>query len=361
MKKEETNINSRKHSVTVQRASRSLYLMPHTLYLNFIFYILYLILGSSCHYPRPDLEDGKLGAKTRDSLAYLYERHYTWNTNLEVQEDSVTIACLPVKDCYNTLYKGDRVVVAEFAIHPTDSVDSVWVKLAHSQEVQGWLREKDMIRAFVPTDSISQAIYLFSDTHASYFIVIFALFVAAWLFRAFRRKQLQMVYFNDIDSVYPLLLCLLLAFSATVYESMQVFVPETWQHFYFNPTLSPFKVPFVLSVFLMSLWLFVIVLLAVLDDLFRQLSPEAAVFSTQGQNIGNRVIQPFRSTFKLQIRNMGIYFIEKFGSCKHKYFKLGMAENEKRLPKSNLFTRYLNILTKKNKITASGTSQALCI
>lgn len=108
MKKEETNINSRKHSVTVQRASRSLYLMPHTLYLNFIFYILYLILGSSCHYPRPDLEDGKLGAKTRDSLAYLYERHYTWNTNLEVQEDSVTIACLPVKDCYNTLYKGDR-------------------------------------------------------------------------------------------------------------------------------------------------------------------------------------------------------------------------------------------------------------
>jgi hypothetical protein len=199
-----------------------------------------------------------------------------------VQEDSVTIACLPVKDCYNTLYKGDRVVVAEFAIHPTDSVDSVWVKLAHSQEVQGWLREKDMIRAFVPTDSISQAIYLFSDTHASYFIVIFALFVAAWLFRAFRRKQLQMVYFNDIDSVYPLLLCLLLAFSATVYESMQVFVPETWQHFYFNPTLSPFKVPFVLSVFLMSLWLFVIVLLAVLDDLFRQLSPEAAVFYLLG-------------------------------------------------------------------------------
>ena len=131
MKKEETNINSRKHSVTVQRASRSLYLMPHTLYLNFIFYILYLILGSSCHYPRPDLEDGKLGAKTRDSLAYLYERHYTWNTNLEVQEDSVTIACLPVKDCYNTLYKGDRVVVAEFAIH----LRTVWTAYGSSSPI----------------------------------------------------------------------------------------------------------------------------------------------------------------------------------------------------------------------------------
>ena len=199
-----------------------------------------------------------------------------------MQEDSVTIACLPVKDCYNTLYKGDRVVVAEFAIHRR----TVWTAYGSSSPILRKCRAGFGKRAHDPgvvlRHSISQAIYLFSDTHASYFIVIFALFVAAWLFRAFRRKQLQMVYFNDIDSVYPLLLCLLLAFSATVYESMQVFVPETWQHFYFNPTLSPFKVPFVLSVFLMSLWLFVIVLLAVLDDLFRQLSPEAAVFYLLG-------------------------------------------------------------------------------
>ena len=123
---------------------------------------------------------------------------------------------------------------------------------------------------------------LFSDTHASYFVVIFALFVGVYLLRAFRRKQLQMVYFNDIDSVYPLFLCLLMAFSATVYESMQVFVPDTWEHFYFNPTLSPFKVPFILSVFLLSIWLFVIVSLAVLDDLFRQLTPAAAIFYLLG-------------------------------------------------------------------------------
>lgn len=247
-----------------------------------LFFILcssFFISLVSCHYPHPDLEDENLSESTRDSLAYLYERHYTWNTNLEVHADSVNLACLPVKDCYNMLHRGDRVVVAEFAIHPTDSV---WVKLAHSQEIQGWLRESEMMHAFVPTDSISQFIYLFSDTHASYFVMIFALFVAVWLFRAFRRKQLRMVYFNDIDSIFPLLLCLLMAFSATVYESMQVFVPDTWQHFYFNPTLSPFKVPFILSVFLMSIWLFIIVFLAVLDDLFRQLSPAAAIFYLLG-------------------------------------------------------------------------------
>ena len=213
----------------------------------------------------------------------IFERHYTWNTNLEVLADSVNLACLPVKDCYNMLYRGDRVVVAEFAIHPADSVDSVWVKLAHSQEVQGWLRESEMMHAFVPTDSISQAIYLFSDTHASYFIIIFALFVAVWLFRAFRRKQLRMVYFNDIDSLYPLLLCLLMAFCATIYESIQVFAPETWQHFYFQSYLVAVqRVPLVLSAFLMGIWLFIVVLLAVLDDLFRQLSPAAAVFYLLG-------------------------------------------------------------------------------
>lgn len=252
----------------------------------FVFFILrslfLLLLLSSCHYSRPDLADEDLSRETRDSLTYLYERHYTWNTNLEVYADSVSLVCLPLKDCYNLLHKGDRVVVAEFAIHPADSVDSVWVKLAHSQEVQGWLRESEMMRACVPTDSISQAVYLFSDTHTSCFIAVFTLFVAFCLFRVFRRKQLRLVYFNDIDSVYPLLLCLLMACSATLYESMQIFVPETWQHFYFNPTLSPFRVPFILSLFLLTLWLFVIVLLAVLDELFRQLSPEAAVFYLLG-------------------------------------------------------------------------------
>lgn len=236
----------------------------------------------SCHYPRPDLKAKGLDRKTRDSLSYLYERHYTLNTNFEVRQDSVTIECLPVKDCYNTLHRGDRVVVAEFAIHRKDTVDSVWVKLAHTQDVQGWIREKTLKRAFVPTDSVSQFIYFFSDTHASYFVVVFALFIAAWIFRLFRRKQLKMVYFNDIDSLYPLFLCLLMACSATIYESMQIFVPETWEHFYFNPTLSPFKVPFILSVFLLSIWLFVIVLLAVLDDLFRQLSAAAAFFYLLG-------------------------------------------------------------------------------
>lgn len=244
--------------------------------------LLCLLLFSSCHYPCPDFSAKDLSARAKDSLKYLHEQHFTWNTNLELTEDSLALECLPIKDAFIYLSKGDRVVVAEFAVDPADSVDSVWVKLAHTQEKQGWIRAKNLKESFVPTDSISQAIHLFSDTHASYFVIIFALFVGVYLFRAFLRKQLRMVYFNDIDSIYPLFLCLLMAGSATVYETMQVFVPDTWEHFYFNPTLSPFKVPFILSLFLTGLWLFMVVALAVLDDLFRQLTPAAAIFYLLG-------------------------------------------------------------------------------
>ena len=153
--------------------------------------LLCLLLLSSCYYKAPALDSEELSKKTKDSLTYLYERHYTWNTNLEVVDDSISLECLPIKDTFIQLNKGDRVVVAEFAVHPADSVDSVWVKLAHTQDEQGWVREKELKKSFVPTDSISQAIHLFSDTHASYFIIIFALFVGVYLFRAFRRKQLQ--------------------------------------------------------------------------------------------------------------------------------------------------------------------------
>ena len=125
--------------------------------------LLCLFLLSSCYYKAPALDSEELSKKTKDSLTYLYERHYTWNTNLEVVDDSISLECLPIKDTFIQLNKGDRVVVAEFSVHPADSVDSVWVKLAHTQDEQGWIREKELKKSFVPTDSISQAIHLFSD------------------------------------------------------------------------------------------------------------------------------------------------------------------------------------------------------
>lgn len=235
-----------------------------------VFFMLLLIGLTSCHYPRPEISE--------ETYAVVRQ-----NANLELYADSVVLEMLPVKDTYITLYKSAQVVVAEIAVHSEDSVDSVWVKVAHSQDAQGWLRASELTSSFVPVDSLSQSIYFFSGTHVSYFIVIIALFIGVYLFRLYRRKQIRMVYFNDIDSIYPLLLCLLMAISATLYESMQLFAPETWQQYFFNPTLSPFKVPFILSAFLVSLWLIILVLLASLDDAFSQLpSPADAFFYILG-------------------------------------------------------------------------------
>lgn len=222
----------------------------------------------SCHYPLPEGEDVR---------AVVHK-----NTNLELYADSVELELLPIKDTYIQLYKGAQVVVAELAVHPEDSVDTVWVKVAHSQEVQGWLRESELTAAFVPVDSISQFIYLFSYTHVSYFIGIVALFLGVYIFRISRRKQIHIVYVKDIDSLYPLLLCLLLSISATLYQSIQLFAPETWQQYFFSPTLSPFKVPFVLSAFLITFWLILLVSLAVLDDVFSRLSSSEAFFYLLG-------------------------------------------------------------------------------
>lgn len=244
--------------------------------------LISLLLIVACHYTPPQTDAEELSPAARDSLTYLQERHYTLGRNFEVYADSIDLVCLPLKDCYSRLYRGQRVVVAEFAVHPTDSVDSIWVKLAHTQEVQGWMRESKLKQTLVPTDSISQFIHFFSRTHASYFIIICALFTAYGLLRIIRRKQLKIVYFDDIDSFYPLLLCLLLSTSATLYESLQVFAPDTWEHFYYNPTLSPLQVPLLLSGFLLTLWLILIVSVAVLDELFRQLSPSLAVFYLLG-------------------------------------------------------------------------------
>lgn len=287
-----------------------------------ILFLLVVVLVS-CHYPRADMSSWDIPQKTKDSLNYLAEHHYTFNTNFFVKTDSISLEQLPVKDTYKRVFKADRVVVAEFMTHSEDSVDSVWVKVARDQETQGWIRESDLLKQVVPADSISQFIYLFSDTHAVYFLIVFIIFAAFYLFRAVRKKKLQLVYFNDIDSIFPLLLCMLMAFSAMLYQSMQIFVPDTWEHFYFNPSLNPFKLPFILGVFVASIWLIIVVTLAMLEDLFRQVSVATAFFYLLGLISGCIFIYLF-FTFTIYIYVGYLFFIFSMYIC-YKRLKRGTS------------------------------------
>lgn len=244
-------------------------------------FLLPFLLGS-CYYSAPRMDGWDISERARDSLTFFVGHHYTLNTNFEVQADSIPLEQLPVVGLFKNVHKGDRLVVAEFQINSEDSIDSVWVKVARDQDTQGWIRESELLEQVVPVDSVSQCIRWFSDVHAVYFVAVFVVFTLLVLLRAFLKKQLRLVYFNDIDSIFPLLLCVLMAFSATLYASMQTFVPETWKHFYYNPSLNPFRLPLILSIFVASVWAIIVIALAVLEEVFRRVSLSTAVFYLMG-------------------------------------------------------------------------------
>lgn len=257
---------------------------------NLFFIFSFLLLLSSC-YNRgqlsPDAWD--LTEQQLDSISFYTTHHYTQNYNFQVRVDSVPlIVQLPVEAInempIDTLmvYRNDHIVVADITTVPVDTIDSIWVKVARDQQTFGWIHEHDMLLAVSPDDPISEFIDVFSDVHLLVFLTFVVAVVAAYIYRRQMRRQAHLVHFNDIASFYPTLLCLLVASSATLYSSIQLFAPEKWRHFYFNPTLNPFAVPLSLGLFLVSVWVILIVAIAVLDDVRRLLPFGEAVLYLLG-------------------------------------------------------------------------------
>ena len=160
--------------------------------------------------------------------------------------------------------------------------DSVWVKVARDQETIGWVPERQLLSHIVPVDPISRCIHLFSNSHALPFFLVLAVFFLCFVYRALRRKQIKLIWLNDIDSVFPITLSWLMAAAATLYNSMQHFVPETWERYYYDPSLNPFDLPFVLGLFVLSVFLILLLGVALLDDLFHQTTMEVAFFYLLG-------------------------------------------------------------------------------
>jgi hypothetical protein len=51
-------------------------------------------------------------------------------------------------------YKNEQLVVVDFRIMPQDSIDSVWVQVAHDQFTFGWTRESTLLPNVDPDDPI---------------------------------------------------------------------------------------------------------------------------------------------------------------------------------------------------------------
>ena len=268
-----------------------------------LFTILYSLFTTSCYNRGPITPDAwNLTEQQLDSISFYTTHHYTQNYNFVVTGDSLVVVAqqpeaMAIPEVVSieiesigaeqqkdsiTLRKHERIVVADIMTVPSDTIDSVWVKVARDQLTFGWIHENELLAKVSPDDPISQFIDLFSDVHMLVFLAFCVVIVAAYGVRRLMRRGAKIVHFNDIPSFYPTALCLLVASSAVLYSSIQLFGPESWRHFYYHPSLNPFGLPLHLGLFVTSVWAIIIVGIATVDDVTKHLSLGSAILYLGG-------------------------------------------------------------------------------
>ncbi len=216
-----------------------------------------------------------------NSISFYTTHHYSVGYNFLVDADSLLLIKQQPEEHISLLQtdtfyvaNDSHIAVYDIRIVPQDSVDSVWVQLITEMGSTGWTHETELLPNVVPTDPISQLIMLFSDTHLMLALIILALIGTAYTIRTVQRRNAPIVHFRDIPSFYPTLLCIIVAASATFYASLQMFGADTWRHFYYHPSLNPFAMPPILSIFISSIWAMLIVGVAVVVDIRYHLDTE---------------------------------------------------------------------------------------
>ena len=234
---------------------------------------------TSCYYSHPHQEDhwAVSNGNDVDSVEFYIGHHY-WKNYFFQAVDSFTLSVAPdYEKCFlssidtsvRKVEKGEVVGVMSIGVDKSTAPSTVWVKVARDQLCQGWIKEKKLMDCVVPDTPISRFIYHFSDRNLLVVMACIAMAILFYLIQGARHKRLQIVHFNDIHSFYPTLLCLTVSLGAVLYGTVQCYAPETWVEYYFHPTLNPLdpKLPFILSAFVASVWLMLLVGIAVVDDL----------------------------------------------------------------------------------------------
>ena len=268
-----------------------------------LFTFIFPLLLVSCYNRGPITPDAwNLTEQQLDSISFYTTHHYTQNYNFVVTGDSLVVVAqqpeaMAIPEVVSieiesigeeqqkdsiTLRKNERIVVADIMTVSSDTIDSVWVKVARDQLTFGWIHEKELLAKVSPDDPISQFIDLFSNVHLLVFLAFGVVIIAAYGVRRLMRRGAKIVHFNDIPSFYPTTLCLLVASSAVLYSSIQLFGPESWRHFYYHPSLNPFGLPLHLGLFVTSVWAIIIVGIATVDDVTKHLPLGSAVLYLGG-------------------------------------------------------------------------------
>ena len=209
------------------------------------------------------------------------------------------------------VYKYQSLAVADIRILPADPADSVWVQLARDQITFGWIHESELLPNVDPDDPISRFITIFSDRHLIIFLVFLVVIAVTYLVRYSVKRNAKIVHFNDIDTPYPMAFALTVATSATLYSTIQLFIPELWRHFYFHPTLNPLMAPGLIAFFLVSVWAIIIVGLAAVDEVRKSLPFDEAVvylFGLAGVCAVDYIVFSFTTLYYIGYPLLAAYF-----------------------------------------------------
>jgi hypothetical protein len=224
-------------------------------------FFMVLVLLSSCYYPEDESTLYAVNDNfylTADSM-WLQTQEPLHNMPIDTLSDSIL------------LYYDDPLVVAQIVVIPEDSIDSVWVKVARDQFSQGWIHQRTFLSSVVPDDPISEFIYLFSQRHLWYFIGLVLVVLVIFVVRQTKHSYFHVIFLRDISSFYPTLLTITLSSSAILYASIQRLIPDTWVLYYYHPTLNPFDLPFILGLFIVSIWFLLVLIIATIDEVLNLL------------------------------------------------------------------------------------------
>lgn len=213
----------------------------------------------------------------RDSLEFRLRHHYSEGFNFRVTADSLQlvprIESLPLTDT-SIVHQGDLLVVAEVARKESaDSLapDTFLIKVAHDQLTQGWVEESELLRSVVPDDSISQLLHSLTSSRGIWMNLLVLIGLLSFvLYRHVSTNRDWLSLLRHSDSWYaPLLLTLVILLAAT-YASVQLWVPEFWQEYYFHPTLNPLLLPCVMCWMMVLVWLIIVTFIALIIEIYHR-------------------------------------------------------------------------------------------
>ncbi len=200
-----------------------------------------------------------------DSLVFRLTHHYSINFNFVVKADSIML--IPREgDVGDTCYVKDGELIAVAAI--SNHIDTLWVKVAHDQRTMGWIAESELLRHSSPDDPISEILYALSGSRGIWMSILAAIGLSAFFVKQRKNNRMRLFSLEQMQSPYPSMFLALIAVMAVLYSSVQNFVPEYWQEYYFHPSLNPLMLPPLMASLVVCVWLLIITFIAVCDEVY---------------------------------------------------------------------------------------------